>query len=205
MSARAACRCFGKSVERTTKLVRSPPLRFSALLIGFICDLKKPVIFVCGLPQPTVRMPPGTVAPPPPPLLTIIGVPALAMALSFGAAATSASGLVVTLRIFLIDAFAVSANDALRFWPPLTSGGGSIDATLVGAGPETAEAGCCSCCCAGCCCGCAAAVTVKWLLHGQMCGRTVVHLPASNGCTPIVAAFLPGAVLRRAGNCSCCK
>lgn len=37
-------RAFGNSVDRTTKLVRSRLSEFG----GFNCDLKKPVIFVCG-------------------------------------------------------------------------------------------------------------------------------------------------------------
>lgn len=40
-------RVFGNSVDRTTKLVRSRLSEFG----GFSCDLKKPVIFVCGFPS----------------------------------------------------------------------------------------------------------------------------------------------------------
>lgn len=68
-------------MDRTTRLVRS---RLTAL-IGLICDLKKPVIFVCGFPM-------------------AIGGARAGSGFSFGAAATKASGLVDAARIFLIAA-----------------------------------------------------------------------------------------------------
>lgn len=87
-------------MDRTTRLVRS---RLTAL-IGLICDLKKPVIFVCGFP-------------------TAIGAARAGSGFSFGAAATSASGLDDAARIFLIVAAVGSlvVDDRL---PVLASGGG---------------------------------------------------------------------------------
>lgn len=87
-------------MDRTTRLVRS---RLIAL-IGLICDLKKPVIFVCGFP------------------IAICGARA-GSGFSFGAAATRASGLVEAARIFLIAADVGSQilDDRL---PALARGGG---------------------------------------------------------------------------------
>lgn len=90
----------GKSVDRTTRFVRS---RLTPL-IGLICDLKKPVIFVCGFP-------------------TAIGGARAGSGFSFGAAATRASGLVEAARIFLIVA-AVGSQTVDDRLPVLASGGG---------------------------------------------------------------------------------
>lgn len=88
-------------MDRTTRLVRS---RLTAL-IGLICDLKKPVILVCGFPP------------------TTIGEARAGSGFSFGAAATRASGLVEAARIFLIAAELGSVRVEERL-PVLASGGG---------------------------------------------------------------------------------
>lgn len=89
-------------MDRTTRLVRSRLTPW----IDLICDLKNPVIFVCGLP-------------------TAIAAGASAgICFSFGAAATSASGLVEAARIFLMAAAVGSLIVDDRLLVVLASGGG---------------------------------------------------------------------------------
>lgn len=114
-------------MDRTTRLVRS---RFTAL-IGLICDLKKPVIFVCGFPTAIGGAKPGS-------------------CFSFGAAATSASGLVEAARIFLIAAEVGSQMVEDRF-PVLASGGGWLERLGM--------------------VSCGGWVAGKLLLHGHIWGR----------------------------------